>query len=51
MWSMPSGNVLERVRRVVVGPERIGVVEQIEIEQLGHDPSVLHTDAVEYGIC
>jgi hypothetical protein len=44
-------NVLEQVRRLVIDLERIGVVEQIEIEQLGDNPRVLHTDAVEYAAC
>ena len=37
-----EGGVLEQVGGLVVDLERILVVEQIEVEQLGHSEIVLH---------
>ena len=39
-------NVLEQVRRLVVDVERIGVVEQIGIEQLAHKGSVVNIGSI-----
>ena len=43
--------VLEQMGGLVVDLERVGVVEQIEIEQLGHSSIVLQTNTSAHTAC